>query len=477
MAAASCVPRSWIWRTAIVLGVVVLFGLFHQRDAYLTPWMESTRPHHANTGQHSEPHTDGQIQTHIEHTQAPEIADHPTSTTHPSPTHAQMKDWTVPTDIDILVHGVHAVDGSKRKPAYELKPFPPSPMDKEPPSDGKQHPWLGAVICAAWDIKRRMMIRYTWMKMFKDTVPMDQRFVVSNPGPEWMAIVQQENRTFGDMIVLDHLEEVDFVANTVKTIEFFRWLVDKSPRKYEFVSKMDTDLFLNAHGLWTRHLKPRLSSSSGSGSGSDSLLHRTVNSTVIGQFFYDDWHRSVFPHGAIYTVTWDLVELLPSLQDTYNITAGEDVTMLWLLMSDHHKATLAVLSQAEKFEFDKRDQRSAKTAWARNGTDLTAVGHAIAGKDVIAIHSLKGDDDFLMVADCFDENGVKDMPAGLEEEPVKEGEEPGYGRPWVNGVPDEYWEVGHDDITLCNGVWMLEPGVNRSALTHQEHLVSLRQRS
>lgn len=372
------------------------------------------------------------------------------------PTAGALKVWD-PPDMESLVHGVNASEGVNRKPTYDLIPFPPSPMDNPPPDDGRQRPWLGAVICSAWDIERRMLIRFSWMKLYKD-VPMDQRFVVSNPGRWWTPILQQENRTFGDLIILDHLSEDDFTANTVKTIEFYRWLVDESPRKYAYVSKMDTDLFLNARGMWNRYLRPRLTPRV---PGSSELV-ASVNHTIVGQFYYDEYHKSVFPHGAIYTASWDLVELLPKLQNEHHIIAGEDITVAWLLLKARQKVTLAVLSESEKFEFDHGDTRPGeKTPWARKDTDLTSSWHALYGDEVIAVHQLKSADDWLLVAEVFDEKGVMAMPAFPDKTPSGDGDKPGYGRPYYYSIPDDYWEIDYDGTWLCQGTWKLEPGVDR----------------
>lgn len=373
----------------------------------------------------------------------------------PIPLPGELINWE-PPEMDPVVHGVRVSDGIKKKPNYELVPFPDSPMiltDKER-EEAEQRPppsWLGAVICSPWDVQRRMLIRFTWMKMYKN-VPMDQRFVVSNPGPQWTQIVAMENRTYGDMIVLDHLPEDDFTANTIKTIEFYRWLKEKSPRKYEFVSKLDTDLWVNARALYDRHLVPRM----------DENLKANVNHTVIGQFYYSHPHKTAFPHGALYTATWDIVELLPVLQDEFHVIAGEDVTMAWLLMKGKQKVTVATLTEAEKFEFDRNDVRPGEvTGWARNTTDLTSQSHALYGKDAIGVHQLKKDNDWLTMATCFDENGIKDMPTEPEQEPGPDDPKPGYPRPWYTSIPDAYWEVDTDGALLVNGVWKLEPGVGR----------------
>ena len=373
----------------------------------------------------------------------------------PIPLPGELINWE-PPEMDPVVHGVRVSKGINRKPSYELVPFPDSPMiltdkQREEADKRQHHPWLGAVICSPWDIKRRMLIRFTWMRLYQ-AVPMDQRFVVSNPGPQWTQIIVMENQTYGDMIVLDHIPEDDFTANTVKTIEFYRWLKEKSPRKYEFVSKMDTDLWVNARALYDRHLLPRM----------DDNLKANVNFTLIGQLYYNGFHKTAFAHGALYTATWDIVELLPVLQDEFHVIAGEDLAMAWLLMKGKQKVTLATLTEAEKFEFDKKDLRPGEvTAWARNTTDVTSQSHALYGKDAIGVHQLKNDNDWLILATCFDENGIKDMPTEPEQVPGPDDPKPGYPRPWHASIPDVYWEVDTDGTMLVNGVWKLERGVGR----------------
>ncbi|CRK42057.1 hypothetical protein BN1723_005251 [Verticillium longisporum] len=246
-------------------------------------------------------------------------------------------------------------------------------------------------------------------------------------------------------------------ANTVKTIEFYRWLVEKSPRKYEFVTKMDTDLWVNARGYYDRQILPRLEAQAG-----NTTLVSTVDYTVIGQFYYDSYHKTSFPHGAIYTVTWDIVQLLPMLQDKFHVIAGEDVTMAWLLMRGKQKVNMAVLNEQEKFEFDQKDTRRGEDGpWARTGTDVTSPWHALAGKEALAIHMLKKDDEWLMVASVFDKNGLIDAPTTESHEFRDDNDKPGYPRPHYTAIPDSFWETDKDGRLLCNGVWKLEAGVGR----------------
>ena len=376
-----------------------------------------------------------------------------------------------PPELDPIVHGVHVSDALKAEPLYPLDPFPYTPMVAPPEGESEHNPWLAAVICAPWDGARRMMIRSTWMKLYAD-LPFDGRFVVSNPGPQWTDMIQLENRTFGDMIVLDHLQEDDFTANTIKTLEFYRWLLEKSPRKYEFVSKMDTDLWLNARGFWDRFLLPRFSDMSG-------IFHSSVNRTIFGQLYYSPPHRVVFPHGSMYTVTWDMVELLVSLQDTHHVIAGEDLAVAVLMLKGMEKCTVVNFKGSEKFDFDDRDTRKGEdTAWAPSNTMPTAAEHALYGDDVIAVHQLKDDRLWLNVASCFDEEGIKKMPPeiikseppsdhqeGEDEEFNKEEEDLKkmvYHKSRFDAIPEMYWEQEDDGTWLCNGVWKTEHGVNRN---------------
>ena len=378
---------------------------------------------------------------------------------------AGVKVWN-PPDMISLVHGMLA-DPKKHKPSYTNAKFPDSPMLEEPDEQGKERPWLGAVICSPWDVERRMLIRYTWMDMFKD-VPMDKKFVIANPTRDYREIIQRENRTFGDIIVLEKIEENDFTANTVKTIEFYRWLSEKSPRKYEFVSKMDTDLFVNAKGMWDRKIFPRLapapihSRDETSDGTEQKALKATVDNTVIASIYWDGYHHSSFPHGALYTVTWDLVELLPKLQDKYHIIAGEDVTMAWLLMKARKTVNFVYLNHTEKFEYDWRDTRpQERTAWAQKASNPASIRHAVYGNDVLGIHQLKDNEQWFLVANCFDKNGIKKGPDPKTEKPHgKDDEQPWFESPWHEHIPKSYYEVYDDGSFLVNGLWHLEKGMN-----------------
>lgn len=342
---------------------------------------------------------------------------------------------------------------------YKLDPFPESPMHiplHDSQTQGRPHsPWLAAVICAASDLENRAIIRSTWMRLFQD-VPFDGRFVVSNPGPQWTEIVATENRTFGDIIVLDHLQEDDITANTVKTLEFYKWLVSHNYR-YDFVSKMDTDLWLNARGFWERFLLPRISNETG-------ILRSTAQRTVIGELYYTRSWDLVFPHGSMYTVTWDMVEMLASLQSRFNVITGEDMAIAVLMLKGRKTASFVNFRGTEKFDYDDRDSRGDGTAWAREATHPNATSHAVYGTDAIAIHQLKDQVLWLKVADCFDENGVKSVPKRSRPDRTPFSilwfdfwVSIGFGHRYtsrLDRIPDFLWSF-QNDSWVCDGIWNL----------------------
>lgn len=365
-------------------------------------------------------------------------------------------------DTRTIVHG-DPVNGLP-EPTYPLDPFTYSPMPSTEGNDGEPtqpSPWLAAVICSAEDAQRRDLIRSSWMSLYSE-VPFDGRFVVANPGPQWTEAVAMENKTFGDMIVLDHIAEDDITANTIKTLEFYKWLVVHSPRRYDFVSKMDTDLWFNARGFWDRFLWPRMTKNNSTG-----VLSSNTHQTVFGELYYSKTYHLVFPHGAMYTATWDMVELFADLQGKFNVVNGEDMATAILLLKGREQANFVNFRGTEKFDYDEADTRGDGTAWARTGTHPNATSHALVGSDPIAVHQLKSEDSFRKVADCFDEQGVKETPPQVYWET-------GRPRPWsaywhdfwtamrLSGqydsrfqrIPDFLWSQ-KEGSWICDGIWNL----------------------
>jgi galactosyltransferase len=380
-----------------------------------------------------------------------------------TPTHHEPY---VPPSNDYQIHGKSVSEEAEtHKTLYPLYPFPPTPMvlTEEVSSDTSHQPWLAAIISSAFEPERRMLIRTTWIHKFKNTVPFDARFVVSNPGPRWVEILQAENRTFGDLIVLDHLQEDDFTANTIKTIELFKYLINHG-FQYEFVSKLDTDLFLNARRFWDVYLRPRLTADN----------KANITRTGIGELYYHN--DLVFLHGSMYTYTWDIIEELVQLQDRFRVVTSEDVLAPTLLLKARRMVNIVNFLGSEKFDYLELDSRGDGMPWARQATHPNATEHALYGDNPIAIHNLKKNDEYLKIASAFDQDGIKPMPPGrdLQWAPlwmlwVDFWHALGgitYLTPRVKRIPDYFFSQSSDGDWIVDGIWNL----GKTKEGHQERI-------
>ncbi|KAH6695666.1 hypothetical protein F5X68DRAFT_266967 [Plectosphaerella plurivora] len=346
-----------------------------------------------------------------------------------------------------------------------LDPFPQAPMvlPEGSKNDTIRQPWLTAIISSAFDAERRMLIRTTWIHTFK-YVPFDARFVVSNPGnPQWVEVLQAENRTFGDLIVLDHLPEDEYTANTIKTMDLFKYLINHGFH-YEFVTKLDTDLFLNARRFWDAFLRPRLSSEN----------KATVTRTGIGEMYYHD--DLAFLHGPMYTYTWDIIEELVELQNHYHAVACEDVITPILLLKAQRIVNVINFLGSEKFDYYEPDSRGDGTPWARQGTHPNATAHALYGTDPIAIHNLKKKEEYLKIAGVFDKDGIKPTPLGRDSRRASlkmlwldfwhalGGRT--YLTPRDKRIPDYFYTQNSNGDWIVDGIW----NMGKTKEGHQERI-------
>jgi beta-1,3-galactosyltransferase 1 len=53
--------------------------------------------------------------------------------------------------------------------------------------------------------------------------------------------------------------------------------------------------------------------------------------TIIGELHYVPTWDLAFSNGGLYTVTWDMVELLVSLQEKFHVVTGEDMAVSILM--------------------------------------------------------------------------------------------------------------------------------------------------
>jgi hypothetical protein len=251
-------------------------------------------------------------------------------------------------------------------------------------------PWLIATICSASSIQRRMVIRATWQKLYK-SVPMTTKFVLGKPDEVWKPVLALENEKYGDIMILENVSDDRHTANTIKSIELFRHLL-RTGREYDLVTKMDDDSFLNAQKFWDKYLSSAMGQRNG--------LERTIIGRRIER-------EVLYPGGQFYTVTWDLLSVLVSLQDRFHITnQDEDWLVGTLLAKGDINWSLVELENSAAFDYDEEDARNKTTTIAKDDANQNQWSHAL-GPHAINPHKMKDDATYLRVAACFDEKGWK----------------------------------------------------------------------
>ncbi|QDS72013.1 hypothetical protein FKW77_001924 [Venturia effusa] len=270
---------------------------------------------------------------------------------------------------------------------------------KEKAGDVPSPSWLIATMSAAQSVQRRAIIRSTWQALYKNETIFRTRFVLSNPGELWAPVIAVENATHGDIILLPHLKEDAHTANTVKSIEFLKYLTSNST-SYDFVTKLDDDSYLDAHNFWKNYLEPRIAFDANKSPAESSALKRTIIARTLRR---STW---TYPGGQFYTMTWDMVSLLAQLHDEHPINdEHEDVLIGRLLHEAGLKWQHADLPNEVAFDYEEKDLRGDGTAFAKADADLKGWRHAI-GRGSVNPHKMKEDEEYLRVAACFDEEGV-----------------------------------------------------------------------
>jgi beta-1,3-galactosyltransferase 1 len=257
-----------------------------------------------------------------------------------------------------------------------------------------------------FSLSRRQIIRSTWQKLYENSSTTDFRFVISNPDPTWEDVLAQENATYGDLIALRHLQEISEVANSIKTVEFFKYLtLSGQERRWTFVTKLDDNSYLDSRQFYLEWLEPIINNST------NELVQGIpeVKGIVIGKGLTTHGKNFIYPSGQFYTMSWDMARIMAEQQRIHNVTTFVDVLVGELLQRGQTEYKFVELPYAEAFEiaWDGTEKIDGKaTAWAEDGTELNAWFHPV-GPSSINPHRMKEDDQYLMVTACYDLNGSR----------------------------------------------------------------------
>ena len=122
----------------------------------------------------------------------------------------------------------------------------------------------------------------------------------------WAPLIDAEIATYGDILVLeDFIPDDNETANHIKFLALCDHLAreeKKAGRRYEFVSKVDDDNWLNVRPFYDTFIAPRLPGGQ---------KHERDSLTVIGRPM--NWGKPfTYTSGRMYTISWRVLELLGS---------------------------------------------------------------------------------------------------------------------------------------------------------------------
>jgi hypothetical protein len=242
--------------------------------------------------------------------------------------------------------------------------------------------------------------------------------VISNPDPDWEGVIAQENATYRDIIALRHLEENSEIANSIKTVEFFKYLTlnEEQEKKWTFVTKLDDDSYLDSKTFYNEWLQPMIAENRTAEDLADGVPQ--VNGIVIGKGLRKEGKNFIYPSGQFYTLSWDMVRTMAEMQVAHNISTFEDVLVGELLELSQVSYRMVELPYTEAFEIQWDNTLTVdgrKTAWAEDSFNLDAWFHPV-GPGSINPHRMKDDKGYLLVAACYGPDGPRKPPSKEKEQ-------------------------------------------------------------
>ncbi len=220
-----------------------------------------------------------------------------------------------------------------------------------------------------------LLSRATWQTLYQNPA-FDTRFFVSNPGDLWRPLIQHENATYGDLIVLSDLEESKYVATHIKPLEFHKHIAN-SGLSWDYLAKLDDDSFLDAGTFYREFLLPDFQKAEQSQTPSRMMVARRLKRPTYPA-----------PGGQFYSISWELVDLISRLYTESDIEGEtEDVLVGRLLFEANEPFDWVELNDTRAFDIVE---------------DLHQVG-----KMAINPHKMKDDETYLKVAQMYDSDGYR----------------------------------------------------------------------
>lgn len=275
--------------------------------------------------------------------------------------------------------------------------------------------WLLATMSRYENYQRRSVIRSSWQRLFKPSGFFETRFVIARPKPEYQHLIDFENSTYGDIIVLEDLGPTDDPreAKNRNAIETWKYLL-RNGMNYNLVSKVEDDVFVNANEAYRRFIEPHLHSSM----------------TIIGHSFKwpdpstgAEW---LCAGGQFYTLSWDLMTTAVQLHDeiAFKSTKGEDTILGELLYKGGYvygpngNLSFVDINAEEDLNIDVTSEYHASTLYRGDVGPISDLPIS-----PISLHMLKEEEKYLNVAAYFDESGWLGTPKEIMAEGSDESQD------------------------------------------------------
>ena len=256
-------------------------------------------------------------------------------------------------------------------------------------------PWLLITSSASDDFQRRLLVRWSWVSLFQRSGIFDHIFAVSSTDPVLLPLIKKENETFGDILLLDHIEDTAWTANHIKPFEFFKKVTTEGwkGRTYDFVSKVDQDSFVDPVRTWNKYLKGRMG------------LSGIKKDRVMMSMPHDQFCQCPAPQGGFYTLSWDFAKLIGRLYE--KMEKPEDIEQ------EDCMAGRFPTDAGEQYEFVPMDTEESFDVVGEKGNAIARDwtkgqvqrGHLSNVSKAIFFHQMKEEWKWLAVKELFDEDG------------------------------------------------------------------------
>lgn len=180
-----------------------------------------------------------------------------------------------------------------------------TPAIKRPSHDAK---WLLGIELPPQKVLRRATIRSTWATSTRGLgIPYEYKFIIGGyKHLPWAPIIDAEIAAHNDILVLeDFIPDDKETANHLKFIALCDHLAkqeQETGKRYEFVSKVDDDVWFNIPPFYDHFIAPRLPGGP---------KYRSEGITVIGRPFNWGGNRGfIYTSGRMYTVNWPHVKIM-----------------------------------------------------------------------------------------------------------------------------------------------------------------------